>query len=286
MTNLEKNQTKEALVEKIERLGISQSEAARRIGVSWATISNIINDKWNGITGAWIDVQSWVWDDLSVWRAAKTLNFTKVQNLCAHAQLASIPRAISFQAGSGKTFRVKYYCNTQKNAFYVCAYGDMGKRQLLQHICKALGLQQSYRMVEMLEDIIDKINSIKNRLLVIDEVDELNDRALGVFKDIYNRCKTGFVLIGGHYLKKRILKGVGNKKQSMEEIYSRLGGRFHELAENELDTIAAICQANGISAQKEIERIYQTSKGDLRKVESEINTIKLNNIIQQQKQTG
>ena len=241
----------------------------------------MLSDKWDSITGAWLDVEAWVSDDLSVWRTAKTQSFLKVQNLCAHAQLVSIPRAISFEAGSGKTFSVKSYCNTHKNAFYVCAYGDMGKRQLLQHICKALGIQQSYRMVEMLEDIIDKINGLKNPLLVIDEADELNDKAMRVFKDIYNRCKTGFVLVGGLYLKKRILKGVRNQKQSMQEIYSRLGGKFHELSDNQLDSIAAICQVNGITNKKTIEQIYRTSKGDLRRVESEISLIKLNNIIEQ-----
>lgn len=285
MQNELKKQIRDALEAKIERLGISQNEASKRIGVSAATITNILNGKnWDKITGAFTKVQLWVQDDLSVWNKADTQNFNKVWNICAHAQLLSESKAISFKPGTGKTFAAKQYRNAKPNVFYVCAYGDMGKRHLLQKLCKEMGIDQSYRLAEMIEDIIERLNSIKQPLIIIDEFDELDPKAMRLFKDIYNRCKVGFVIIGGLHLKKAILKGVRNHSQSMQETYSRLGGEFHALQDNDNKAITAICQANGIHDGKKIHSIIAQASGDLRRVEAAVNKERLTQLVNLQKQ--
>jgi DNA transposition AAA+ family ATPase len=285
MQNDLKKQIRDALEAKIERLGISQNEAAKRIGVSAATITNILKGKnWDKITGAFTKVQIWVQDDLSVWNKANTQNFNKVWNICAHAQLLSESKAISFKPGTGKSYAAKQYQNEKANVFYVCAYGDMGKRHLLQKLCKEMGIDQSYRLAEMIEDIIDKLGSIQKPLIIIDEFDELDPKAMRLFKDIYNRCKVGFVIIGGLHLKKFVLKGVRNHSQSMQETYSRLGGQFHALENNDYEAIKAICVANGIHDAKKIQSIASQANGDLRRVEAAINKERLTQLVNLQKQ--
>lgn len=270
-----KKQIRDGLNKKIVKLGLSQSEAARRIGVSPATITNIVNGKWDNISGAWLKVQNFVMEYLDTWNVAKTPNYLVVQNICFHAQAVGTSRAISFRAGSGKSFAAKDYANNSRNAFYICAMGDMSKRQMLKKLCRVMGLEYSYRIGDMLDDITEHIKTIQKPLIIIDEFDELDNRAMRIFKDIYNRCKCGFVLIGGMHLKKKIMRGVQNNRQSFNEIYSRLGREFYALNNNGGDAIQLICEANGIVEQETIERIIQIAKGDLRKVEHEIENIRL-----------
>lgn len=279
-----KNQVVAKLQAKIDRLGLSQNEAAKQMGVSGATVSNMLKGKWENITGAWQKVQVWLGSDLTNWSTATTENFKRIQQICATAQVMHTAKAISYRAGSGKTFAVKEYANTKPNTFYVCAFGDMSKRQLLKHLCKAMGLTQA-TTADMIEQIIEKINLLKNPLIIIDEYDELEDKALRIFKDLYNRCESvGFVLVGGLHLEKRITKGVRNSKQSMQEIYSRLGGEFHKLNENDKNTIRQICTSNGVLEEKQVSDIVAFSNGDLRRVKSRINDIKLNRIVKAKKQ--
>lgn len=266
----------EKLAEKISRKGISQAEAARQMGVSNATVTNILTGKHDNITGAWNKVQRWLGQEIEAWQVAETANFLKVQQICADAQRYGQSRAISFKPGSGKTFSARYYANNTPNAFYVGAVGDMTKKQLLQALCNSMGLQDSWRLADMLELIIDKLNSLERPLLIIDEFDELDNKALRVFKDLYNRCTgTGFVMIGGLHLQQRIVTGAKKAKQSYQEILSRLGGEFLGLNENNIATIRKICLANGISDEEQIKVIHQNSKGDLRAVKAFVESLKM-----------
>lgn len=275
----EKQKIAEALKSKIETLDISQAEAARRIDVSSATITNILKGKWESITGAWAKVAAWVAGRVSGWQLAETANFRMLQALFQDAQEKALSRAVSFRPGSGKTFAAKHYADNHPNVFYVGAVGDMSKRQLLQDLCSAMGISSSYRLGEMLEDIIDKLSLTNKPLIIIDEFDELDNKALRVFKDLYNRADLGIILIGGKHLKERIEKGVRRNKQSYAEIYSRIGGEFIKLKEVTPGVVRKICQANGIFDDNHIKDIFQQAQGDLRRVKALVEAIQstLNN---------
>lgn len=283
MENELKKQIQRALKEKIDLLAVSQSEAARQIGVSPATITNILKGNWGNITGAWKKVQAWVITELSEWNVAQTKNLLKVHAICFHAQNIGTARAVSYHAGSGKTFAAKDYQSKFKNVFYMCCMGDMTKGQFLKKLCQVMGLSSNHRVGQMLDDIIEKLNRMNKPLLILDEFDEVSNNALRVFKDLYNRCQCGFVLMGGVHLKERIMKGVRGNKQSFREIFSRVGGEFYPLHDNDFSSVSAICTANGIFDKSKIQDIYKKSGGDLRRVEHEISAIRLNEIIQLKK---
>lgn len=281
-----KNQILTALNEKMNRLSLSQNEVARRTGVSSATISNMMNHKWENITTAWLKVRNFVSEMLDTWHAANTDNFNKVQKICSHAQFVSTSRAISFEAGTGKSFAAKHYASNNKNVFYVCALGDMSKRALLKKLCRVMGIEHSYRLDDMLSDIVEELNQTNKPLVIFDEFDELDAKAMRVFKDLYNACKaTGFVLIGGLHLKKKMMKGVQNNKQSMKEMFSRVGREFYALKANDNKAIQAICEANGVFDKTIIANIVSNCRGDLRGVEHEISNIKLKELVNLQKES-
>lgn len=266
----------EKLAEKIQKKGISQSEAARQMGLSAATVTNILKGKHESITGAWSAVENWLGQAVEAWQAAETANFMTIQDLCAHAQRYGQSRAISFKPGSGKTFAAKYYAGNTPNTFYVAAVGDMSKKQFLAAICSAMGLQDSWRIADMLDDIVDKLNLLEKPMLIVDEFDELDNKAMRVFKDLYNRCSScAFIMVGGLHLQKRIMQGVKLAKQSYQEIFSRLGGEFIGLEDTNLGTVKKVCKANGVDDESQIKAIFQQSKGDLRAVKALVEAVKI-----------
>jgi DNA transposition AAA+ family ATPase len=199
-----------------------------------------------------------------------------LQDLCADAQRLGQARAVSFRPGSGKTHAAKHYASNHPEVFYFNCESGMSKPRLLKTMSKAMGLEQSWNMEEMLDSIIDKISSMANPLLIFDEFDELSEKALRIFKDLYNRItRCGFVLVGGVGLKKRITIGAKNAKQSYQEILSRLGGEFIPLQDSNIKTVAKICQANGVANTEQIQTIFKQSNGDLRAVKALLEAIKI-----------
>jgi DNA transposition AAA+ family ATPase len=138
-----------------------------------------------------------------------------------------------------------------------------------------MGLNLSYQLGEMLESIITRLSSLNKPLIIIDEFDELDNRALRVFKDLYNRCSCGFVLVGGRYFEERFKKGINKTKQSYQEIYSRLGGEFLLLKPVNKSTVESICRANGVRDNEQIEVIFKQSGDDLRRVKAFIEAVLL-----------
>jgi DNA transposition AAA+ family ATPase len=138
-----------------------------------------------------------------------------------------------------------------------------------------MGLSIHNSISEMVDNIIDKLNSLTNPLVILDEFDQLSENVLPFFKTFYNKTTSGFVLVGGEHFNKRITRGVNNAKQSYCEIYSRLGAEFLPLHPTNTDTIKAICEANGIFDAAVIDGIVKDAKGDLRRVKSEVEKIHL-----------
>jgi DNA transposition AAA+ family ATPase len=267
-------QMAEDLARKIAKKGISQAEAARQIGISSASVSMILSGKHENLSGVWAKVQIWMGLD-GGWKTAETANFLMIQDLCTDAQRLSQARAVSFKPGSGKTHAAKHYASNHPEVFYINCESSMSKPRLLKVMCKTMGLQESWNMEEMLDGIIEKLGAMERPLLIFDEFDELSEKGLRVFKDLYNRVRCGFLLVGGVGLQKRITTGAKNAKQSYQEILSRLGGEFIPLHEISLKTVAKICQANGLAENDQVETIFKESAGDLRAVKALLEAIKI-----------
>jgi hypothetical protein len=137
-----------------------------------------------------------------------------------------------------------------------------------------MGLMPSYSVAEMLVDVIDKLKSLPKPLVIIDEFDELNNKAMRVFKDLYNAVGCGFLPVGGLNLKNRILQGAKMQRQSYQEILSRIGKEFYELKAIDNGSIKKVVIANGINDEEQIESILSAAQGDLRRVKALVELIR------------
>ena len=260
----------------MDSLKLSGNKASALIGISSANVSNIMNDKWESISDS-------IWKKVAVfaglsseWQPAKTANLVKIYGICNDAQVNHVALAFSFAPGSGKSFSLKHYANNRPNVAYIECDEYWTKKVFLKKIAQAFGITAEGSIYEIVEIIIDAITRLNDPLLIIDEADKLKDPALNIFKTLFNRTpdRCGFVLAGAPYFKIRINKGVDKNKQAYCEIYSRLGGEFIPLTPVSANDVTAVCRANGINDNDDINRIIRDSNGDLRQVARMIHKIK------------
>ena len=128
----------------------------------------------------------------------------------------------------------------------------------------------------MNDTIIETPLKVEDPLLIIDEADELKDGVFRFIKSFYNDLEDecGIVVCGGRHLEKRIKKGVRLCKQSFQEIYSRMGGEFHDIRLTTPQEIESICLANGLFDKSDITSVINQAENDLRRVRKLIRKMK------------
>lgn len=267
---MNKKEIKEALKAYCDRY-TSQNKAANSLkNVSSATISQILNDKWDLIADEmWRRVAAQIGYSSEGWVLVPTTVSNTLYDLLKDAQSDSGVHAIIGRAGSGKTETSKKYVAENKNSFHVTCSEYWNRKTFLLELLEAMGCDSSgYTVNEMVRKVVALVKAMETPQFIWDEADKLNDQVLYFFITLYNHFedKCSIILLATDFLKKRILRGVSLKKKGYNEIYSRIGRRFIELPGNTYDDQAAICQANGIQTPGIIDSIVGGSECDLRRV--------------------
>lgn len=280
-TQVHHNQIRQALIEKIGKKKVTASEAAKQIGISDATVSNIINESYAEKPALmpsdrmWMKIANWS-GSRNGWRTADTVNYKRVFNVCRHAQDNSISRAISFSPGTGKTFALKAYANETPNCYYIECEEYFTKRTFLRELMQAIGLANNVMpMADMVGEIVARLNSTERPLVIIDEADKLDNGCLNLYKTLYNKTISGYVLTGTPYFKIKIDAGVKRNRMGYCEVYSRFGGEFIPLHPVDEKMVRQVCEVNGIEDEGEIQEVTEVAAGDLRRVKAMIERIQL-----------
>lgn len=269
-----KQHIKEALKAYCDRYQ-SQNKAANSLkNVSSATISQILNDKWDLIADEmWRRVAAQIGYSTEGWMLVPTTVSNTLYKLLTDAQATeqgeSEVHAIVGHAGCGKTATAHKYTTENRNAYHLVCSEYWNRKTFLHELMEAMGLDSSsYTVNEMVRHIVKELKSQNCPLIIMDEADKLSDQVLYFFITIYNQLEDycGLVLLATDFLEKRIKRGVENKRKGYNEIFSRIGRRFISLQGNTYDDQAAICNANGLKDLRAIEKIIDGSESDLRRV--------------------
>jgi DNA transposition AAA+ family ATPase len=274
MQEKEKEQIAQKLKEYASVSG-SQNKAAVKIGISPATLSQMLNGKWELITDElWRQVSAKCgYEPNGEWRVVETRGYKRMTNLLNDAQANSLVYAITGDAGCGKSEAIAQYAQSHRNVFVLSCSEFWTRRYFLQELMTALGIDDSgYTAPDMMNEIIRALKRTENPLLVLDEADKLNDQTLYFFITIYNELKErcGVILCATDYLEKRIKRGLRINKKGYKEIYSRFGRRFIPIQAISADDIMDVCIANGVDDAKEIRSIIDDSESDLRRVKRRV----------------
>lgn len=269
-SNEQKIQIQELCKEQ-SKLASSQNRFAHKIGVSPATLTNLNSGKWNLISNdMWTKIADAVGFKEEDWQIVRTANYITMTALMGEAKQYGETYAFLAPQGSSKTETVKAFERTNSNVAVLTCEEHWTKREFLMKLYQQLGHQNEYYSIGEYMDAIEVIcRDAEKPLIVLDELDKLKDTMLLFFVTLYNRLhgKCGIFICCTPFLKHYIEKGIKKNKRGFAEFFSRTGGRFIIGTAAGAGDITAICRANGVTNQNDIERILNDCNNDLRRVE-------------------
>lgn len=258
----------------------SQNRASNMLkGISNATISNMLAEKWDNISDdMWRAVDTQVTTvNNNGWNIVETRSYRLLQQILKDAQKNSLVMGITGDAGCGKTQSISNYAAAAKNCFLLKCKDYWNRRYFLNELYRSMGKNSNADSIpELMDEIIMELKRKENPVIVLDEADKLNDSVLYFFISLYNDLEDacGMVLLATDHLEKRIKRGVRLNKKGYKEIFSRLGRKFINLDPASRTEVEAICRMNGLEAVADIKEVVAEAEGDLRRVKRKVHALK------------
>jgi len=277
ITETQKTQITERLKDYVERIG-SQNKAANALKVSTSTVSQILNNNWELIADEmWRSIAAQTGYSSIEWTAVETRDYKLLIKLLSDAQTNSNVFAVVGEAGTGKSFTVKGYTESNKRVYTLQCAEFWNRKVFLQELLTAMGRDYSgFNVAEMMYEVVRALKVQDRPLIILDEADKLTDQVLYFFITLYNHLEDhcGIVLLATDHLAKRIRRGLKLNRKGYKEIYSRIARRFIELHGASPSDITAICIANGVADKGDIKQVIEDAEGDLRRVRRRIHALK------------
>lgn len=275
MNTVQKNEIRAALEQYVRRYP-SQNKAAVALGISPATLSSIINGKYENISdNMWMELRS----NLTVssgWQCADTQAFGHMMLYMAAAKADSSAMWVTGPAGIGKSTAAAMYAASNRNVFLLTCSEDMHKSDFVKSLAKLIGVNAVGMTVrETLGTVIDTLVTMDHPLLIFDEGDKLTDSVLYYYISLYNglKDKCGMLFLSTEYMKRRMENGLNRAKKGYDELDSRIGRRFIPLPLVKSAEVAAICKINGLEDKAAITNVIKEAAecgNDLRRVRRSI----------------
>jgi len=278
MNKIKKEQIVNLLLEYCERYE-SQSKAAKSLrDVSGATISQMLKGKWEYISDPmWRNVAAQIGYKENPWELVETHDHRIMKSVLQDAKQNALVMAICGSAGSGKSFTIKHFQASEKNVFALYCNEFWNKKNFMQEILLSMGRDYKGLTVgEMMHEVVYGLKTAENPILIFDEADKLSDAVLYNFISLYNQVEDecGIILCATNHLEKSLRRGVALNKKGYNEIWSRIGRRCIMLKGVAASDVVAVCEANGVTNQADIQEVIKDSEGDLRRVKRKIHAIK------------
>ncbi len=291
MSNLQQNITETQKLEIIDliidagKVMGTDTAVANRCGVSAATISQMGKNQY--VTKGdemWRKVGAKLGWRPAGWVVVDTTNIKACRSILEDAQKQALFIRIAEKAGSGKTTSITHFMANNKTAnIYRIVCRDWSKREFLNKLCQALGINQGqgYKSQDaLLETIINFFTVRKGRpLLIIDQANSLKPSVLGFLIHLFNECedKLGVIIAGTEHLRIDFERGVKYSRKGYDELDSRFGRSFVTLVGNTSRDTALICAANGIEDKEVQFQIFQACNPTIKSLrqDGETKTIKV-----------
>ena len=262
----------------------SQNKAAQSLkGVSIATVSTVLNGKWENISDdMWKKIGDQVGTSSSEdgWQIVETGAYQEITYALNDAQEYKNVTWVVGEAGCGKTTTAKLYAQEHKEVFYLQCSEDLHKGEFVREIARLVGIRtEGYTVRGLWTAILDNLIQMDAPLLIFDEADKLTESVFHYFISLYNKLedKCGVVFMSTDYIIKRIGKGLRWQRPSYKEFYSRIGRKYFELEDTTANDVYAICTANGLRDRKDIDEVIRDAEEcdfDLRRVKKSIHRVK------------
>ncbi len=287
MTTEMKNEIRAMLESYVKRYP-SQNKAAIALGISSATLSSILNDKFENISDdMWMNLKSKV-SVASGWQCVDTQAFGHMLLYMAAAKADSSVMWVTGPAGIGKSTAASMYAASNRNVFLLTCSEDMHRSDFVKDLAQLIGVNSvGLNVRETLKAVIATLVTMEHPLLIFDEADKLTDSVLYYYISLYNglKDKCGMLFLSTEHMKRRMENGLSRAKKGYDELHSRVGRRFVPLPLVKANEVAAICKLNGLEDKAAVATVLKEAAecgNDLRRVkrsiQKEMKKLSLNNL--------
>jgi DNA transposition AAA+ family ATPase len=245
-TNEEKQQIIASLRENIAKTGISAAKMAVQLGISPALLSNMFSGKWEQISEEkWALAASFAQPLPQGWALVETANFNTIRALANHCAQNSLMRCVVGYSGAGKTTALTHIARNSPNAFYVLAQESMTRKEFVEAILEAIGVEFAGTINKMLKKVASEIVKRPGALLMIDDAGKLSGSKLHVIQQLYDLTenRAGILISAVDYFYDNLVKASVAGKMGYPELQTRIGYK-QKLAAPSSAEKAAIATAN------------------------------------------
>lgn len=270
ITNEEKEMIRVRLGEYCEMKGSQKRAATSLVGVSPATVTQIVTGKWELINEKmWRSIAAQIGVKQTRWNIVETRNYRALSEIFADAQENALVLAVCGEAGTGKSLTAAHYGAENPNVYVLACSEYWNRKTFLRELLRVMGKNPAGDTVgDMVDDVVMELKRRENPLIILDEADKLSDQVMFFFITFYNKLEDycGIVLMATDYLEKKVRRGLRLNKKGYKEIYSRIGRRFMAMPGLSETDISDVCRANGVEGLREIDTVKKDCEGDLRRV--------------------
>ena len=270
ITNEEKEMIRVRLGEYCEMKGSQKRAATSLVGVSPATVTQIVTGKWELINEKmWRSIAAQIGVKQTRWNIVETRNYRALSDIFADAQENALVLAVCGEAGTGKSLTAAHYGAENPNVDVLACSEYWNRKTFLRELLRVMGKNPAGDTVgDMVDDVVMALKRRENPLIILDEADKLSDQVMFFLITFYNKLEDycGIVLMATDYLEKKVRRGLRLNKKGYKEIYSRIGRRFVAMPGLSATDISDVCRANGVEGLREIDTVKKDCEGDLRRV--------------------
>jgi hypothetical protein len=249
MTPEQKNQIQFLVQERISETKLSNNQASVQIGINAAMLSHMLKNKWENVGDrTWLKAAQWVGYSASKeWVILGLPNYKRIQSLCKDAQHNHRLLAVAGNTGLGKTTAVKIYASKNANSYYTLATVTMGRKEFLTAIQRSIGLDVDGSLHKRIYAIINRLKTIENPLLILDDCGKLNDGCIRLIQVLFDELEghLGLVLTGTEAFKSYIVKMASKDKMGFRELKRRVGF-WQPMMELTIQVISQFAKGYGI----------------------------------------
>ncbi|MEJ5351941.1 MAG: AAA family ATPase [Melioribacteraceae bacterium] len=253
----------------IERKDISINKIAKQIGYSAAVVSTYLQGKYPG------DIQKLEWaiaaylmrqEEIEA-MPKESIPFCPISNAdmvftiartCHNEQEIGV---LIGEAGTGKTKAAKEYARQNPDVIFIEADLSFTTKVFFKELHRKLGLDGNGGIYDLFIDCVEKLKD-SNRLIIIDEAENLPYRALDMIRRLYDKANIGILLIG----LPRLIANLRGKRGEFKQLYSRVGivMQLEDFNENDTKLIVQTIFPNTNGVYK---TFHELAKGNGRKLE-------------------
>ncbi|MDP0395699.1 AAA family ATPase [Glaesserella parasuis] len=209
----------------MERTKIGQKEVANKLGVSIATVSLYLRGEYDGnVEELNIKVEQFLArqkDKVLEYKVSAefvpTFTARQIMATIQEAHIEGDMCAVYGASGLGKTQAVLQYAKENTGVILIETNMSYTAKVLLQKISEKLNLNNRGTLDQLFDGIVARLKG-SERVIIIDEAENLPTRSLEFIRRIHDATKVGVALVGTE----RLLINLKGRHNDLAQVYNRI----------------------------------------------------------------